>query len=174
MSVTATPTRQIPDMPLSDSIDSAEASHEQNGRSGLRSFSGTPMTPTGIGANLSGLGARISQGLVPPSSPGSAVSSPSAQILGRRARGPETDHLGWPPATKARHSAFAQDACLEYGVSDAERDIIIQSSQLSTHELVIVMMARQSKNEKEIAEHALRAYLASPEFKVSLSRSLKR
>ncbi|KAJ7104552.1 hypothetical protein C8R43DRAFT_1140989 [Mycena crocata] len=91
-------------------------------------------------------------------------------ILGRRGRSPgpggtELDQGEWSRHTKVLLREYASERAVEYGVPEARREDFIEACSLSTHKLLIVMLAAVLGGHEDSVDDKLKQFLLSSDFK---------
>ncbi|KAF7967502.1 hypothetical protein HWV62_34048 [Athelia sp. TMB] len=91
-------------------------------------------------------------------------------VLGRRQR---DDQQFLSSRAKVHIRDFAANKCAEYELSDTDRNIIMNDSELSTHELLVVFMCKLARNKTAAQDDNLATYLKSASFKENVAVKLK-
>ncbi|KAF7965722.1 hypothetical protein HWV62_42165 [Athelia sp. TMB] len=95
----------------------------------------------------------------------------SSSVLGRRGR--EGSTQPGSAREKVRIREFATDKCAEYELSAADAKDIVRDSQLTTHELLVIILCKVAHNTARNQEDGLVAYFKTNGFKDKVSTKLK-
>ncbi|KAF7982628.1 hypothetical protein HWV62_27051 [Athelia sp. TMB] len=95
----------------------------------------------------------------------------SRAVLGRRGR--EGSAQPGSAREKVRIREFATDKCAEYELSAADAKDIVRDSQLTTHELLVIILCKVAHSATRNQEDGLVAYFKTNSFKDKVSTKLK-
>ncbi|KAF9522533.1 hypothetical protein CPB83DRAFT_911284 [Crepidotus variabilis] len=163
-------------MPLTSSLrtttqELGQRLAEQRARSQLAA----PRSPASPSSNV-----NQNYGSAPPLTPATpgrhqnnedAFSNSPTTTLGRRRR---SNAIGkWTPSTKMKLREYGDELANEEGLNDEHRELVITSSGLPTHKLLIQFMAFQLGQYQVQTDDGFAQYLKSPTFRENVTDSLR-